>query len=75
MGNVVHLPRPACLRVVPSTGTRFGAILAEIDRLPAKLAGSLDRVSEGDLALVADHLEHSAQRLRVLAASCTGEGR
>jgi hypothetical protein len=70
MGNVVRLPRPACLRVVPSTGTRFGQILAEIDRIPGALTGSLDRVSGTDLAVVADRLDHCARRVRALAECC-----
>lgn len=73
MGNLVRLPRPAYLRVVPSTRTHFfGQILAEIDRIPVSISSILDQASAADLALIANHLDHCARRVRVLAECCTG---
>ncbi len=72
MSAVVPFPRPSHLRVVPGSGTRFGAILREIDGIPGCLASGLDRLSGADLAVVADALEHNARRVRALAECCTG---
>lgn len=75
MSSAVPFPRSSRLRVAPSTGTRFGRIIAEIDALPRALVSSPDRLSGADLALAADHLTHAAQRLRALAEVYgSGEG-
>lgn len=66
MDNVVRLRTPVLARAVPSTRTHFGQILRAINGIPVQIVSCSDRLSMGDLHVIADRLDHCARQVRAL---------